>query len=79
MLKFMFLCALVLVSAFSAAAQDYSKVEVFGGYSYVRFRGKDGTAKFSYIRRCFQPTRCFRIEIFSHLLAGLQFPILFFR
>ena len=41
MRKFILLCVLVLVSALSAAAQDYSKAEAFVGYSYVRFRATD--------------------------------------
>jgi hypothetical protein len=38
MKKFIFVCGLVLACSFSAMAQtDFSKVDIFGGYSYVRF------------------------------------------
>jgi hypothetical protein len=35
--KLALLCGLILVFSFTAHAQDSDKVEVFGGYSYLRF------------------------------------------
>ncbi len=38
MKRWILVCSLVLACSFSAKAQDSSKVDVFGGYSYLRFQ-----------------------------------------
>src|SRR5580700_7481932 len=43
MRKVMMLLGLVLLVSFSAAAQDFPKFEVFGGYTYARVDSSDGT------------------------------------
>jgi opacity protein-like surface antigen len=38
MKNWILVCSLVLACSFSAKAQDSSKVDIFGGYSYLRFQ-----------------------------------------
>jgi opacity protein-like surface antigen len=56
MKKLMLLCGLVLACSFTAKAQeDYSKLDIFGGFSYVRFQfpnagfnGEGGSGQITY-------------------------------
>lgn len=56
MRKFFWICTLFLVLSISAAAQDYPRVEIFGGYSFLRgnfvgtgfnFNGGSGSIAFN--------------------------------
>src|SRR5713226_1482966 len=42
MRKLFILMALILMAAGSAAAQDYPKAEIFGGYQFIRFNPGGG-------------------------------------
>jgi hypothetical protein len=44
MRKFVCLMGLLLLASLNAAAQDNSKVDVFGGYSYLRYTPVSGTS-----------------------------------
>src|ERR1700722_20853470 len=47
MKKFVLLCAAALLFAGISSAQDFSKVEVFGGYSFAHLGANGGSANFN--------------------------------